>query len=362
MDASLKQSSADKIKILHIIDTLSIGGAEKVLVTTINNLPEFEHHLIYLSSPEDFLPKINSDCRIFKLNWKTKLSLIGSVFKVRRYIRRNKIKIVHSQLALATVVARLACSKKVRLISTIQNRPSKSYFSSSPILKFLENVLYRRRHYIIAVSKIVLDDYKESIGLKGGVSILNNFIEDKFFKSEIRESNHSGNLKLVAVGNLHYQKNYPYLIEVFKKLPSSISLDIYGWGNMKDQLQKEIDKYGLNINLCGVRDDLEKLLPKYDAMILASHYEGNPLVVLEAMASGLPVILSDIPSLREVSNGNALFFDKDNPKDLRKKLIALLNDEINLDEIAKVNLQRAEKIARKERYFTELKQLYLADI
>jgi glycosyltransferase involved in cell wall biosynthesis len=347
-----------KPKVLHIIDSLTIGGAEKLLVGTINDLPEFEHHLIYLTGSDALLPQLNVHCRVFKLNSRTKFSFFKSVFFLRRYIKKHGISIVHSHLCLATVIARLACPSNVQLFSTIHNLPSKSYFKSSRLLKWLEKLSYRSRHHIIAICKEVFDDYNKCIGVKGPYTILYNFVEDKFFQPVLKPVNYNGTLRLVAVGNLKYQKNYPYLIDVFRRVPRSIHLDIYGSGSMAYQLQTDIDRYKLNIKLCGTRHDMEKVLMDYDALIMSSHYEGQPLAVLEAMASGIPVILSDIPVLHEVTNDRALFFNINDPSDLVQKLKSLANHEIDLGGIAADNFYRARLIAKKENYLATLKDIY----
>ncbi len=361
MKTFAKRDTDEKVKILHIIDTLGTGGAERILVSTINSLPEFEHHLVYLASPDDLLPELPKECRVIKLGWNSRVSFFKNIFSVRRYLKKHKIRIVHSHLALATIIARLSCPKTVKLFTTIHNRPSKAYFKNNSILKWLEKITYKPRHHIITVSNYVLKDYHDCIGIKGPYNVLYNFIDDKFFCSSIKPLNYNGRLKLITVGNLHYQKNYPYLIEVFKKLPASISLDIYGWGKLKVQLQKEIDKYGLNIKLCGVSQEIERILLEYDAFILASHYEGQPLVVLEAMASGIPVILADIPSLHEVTNDQALFFNNNDPEDLSQKLMSIGNYKVKLDSIAALNLLRARQIAIKVRYMNELRKIYAVE-
>jgi glycosyltransferase involved in cell wall biosynthesis len=353
----------NKIKILHVIDTLTVGGAEKLLVGAINDLPEFEHHLIYLSGSDALLPQLNAQCRVFKINAKSKLGFLKSVFFLRSYIKKHNIQVVHSHLCLATVIARMACPANVQLFSTIHNLPSKSYFKSSKLLKYMEKLTYRSRHHIVAICNEVYKDYDKCIGVKGPYSIVYNFVEDKFFQSSaIRSTGTDNTLRLVAVGNLKYQKNYPYLIEAFRDLPGTIQLDIYGSGEMAYELQSDIDRYKLNITLRGVRHDIEKALPEYDALVMSSHYEGQPLAVLEAMASGIPVILSDIPVLREVTNDNALFFDINNPQDLHRKLIALANREFSLQEIAVANTKRAQQTAKKEHYLRQLKALYTAAV
>jgi glycosyltransferase involved in cell wall biosynthesis len=347
-----------KTRVLHIIDSLTIGGAEKLLVATINNLPELENHLIYLNGSDALLPQLNVHCKVFKLNMRRKIGFLKTVFVVRRYIKKHRINIVHSHLCLSTVIARLACPSNVQLFSTIHNLPSKSYFKKSKILKWLEKLSYRSRHHIIAICKEVFNDYNKCIGVKGSYSILYNFVEDKFFQPSFKPMSYNGTMRLVAVGNLKYQKNYPYLIEVFKGLPRSIHLDIYGSGEMASQLQADIDYYKLNIKLCGTRHDMEKVLMNYDALIMSSHYEGQPLAVLEAMASGIPVILSDIPVLHEVTNNKAIFFDINDSSDLVKKLKALSNHEVDLDVIAADNFERARHIAKKENYLASLKNMY----
>jgi glycosyltransferase involved in cell wall biosynthesis len=207
----------------------------------------------------------------------------------------------------------------------------------------------------------VYKDYDACIGVKGPYTILYNFVEDKFFQPDFKRMSYNGTLRLLAIGNLKYQKNYPYLIEAFKQLPSSIHLDIYGSGELAYTLQEEIDKFGLhNIRLCGVRRDIDKVLLNYDALIMSSHYEGQPLAVLEAMASGVPVILSDIPVLHEVTDGQALFFNISDPSDLVRKLNALANHDIDLDAIATANFERARLIAKRENYMHRLKEMYLA--
>lgn len=347
-----------KTSILHIIDSLTVGGAEKLLVSTINGLPEFEHHLIYLSGSDALLPQLTAPCRVFKLGVVTKIGFFRSAFFLRRYIRKHKISIVHSHLCLATVIARMGCPSDVKLFSTIHNLPSKSYFKASKLLKWMEKITYRRRHHIIAICKEVYNDYDRCIGIKGPYTILYNFIEDKFFKQNFKYPGHNCKLNLVAVGNLKYQKNYPYLVEVFKKLPEHIRLDVYGSGDLAYKLQEDIDRYNLNIRLCGVRHDMEKILPEYDALVMSSHYEGQPLAVLEAMASGVPVILSDIPVLHEVTDSKAVFFDIKDPSDLKRKLIAISDHKIDLEPVATANHERAQQIARKENYLKNLKEVY----
>jgi glycosyltransferase involved in cell wall biosynthesis len=170
--------------------------------------------------------------------------------------------------------------------------------------------------------------------------------------------NFNGSLNLVAVGNLRKPKNYSFLIEAFKDLPKNIHLDIYGAGPLKNELQAAIEKYKVNIRLCGMREDIYNILLRYDAFIMSSIYEGCPISLLEAMACGMPAILSDIPVLREVAGDKSIFFDINKTEDLVRKLKEIAKHEINLDEYAAANFERVKKIALKENYLAMLCKIY----
>jgi glycosyltransferase involved in cell wall biosynthesis len=163
---------------------------------------------------------------------------------------------------------------------------------------------------------------------------------------------------MIAVGNLKPAKNYSYLVEAFKRMPENIQLDIFGSGPLHKELHTEIEKHNLNIRLCGTREDIYNVLPDYDAFIMSSIYEGQPISLLEAMACGVPAILSDIPVLREATNDNAIFYDLNNISDLVQKVTSIAKGEIDLDYFAKAGFERVKKIADKENYMNRLKTLY----
>ena len=103
---------------------------------------------------------------------------------------------------------------------------------------------------------------------------------------------------IVTVGRLHPQKNHKLLIDAFALVADQISdytLEIYGDGELKDELQRHIDDLGLNnrVFLKGTSKEIHKLI--YDAalFVLSSDYEGLPNTLLEAIALGIPSISTD---------------------------------------------------------------------
>ena len=91
-----------------------------------------------------------------------------------------------------------------------------------------------------------------------------------------------------------------------------------------------------NIEILLNRDDISDLLKKFDLFLLPSRYEGLPLVILEAMASGLAIIGSDIAGCKEVirHNENGLLFKNEDHHDLANKILYLYNNRENIKILA----------------------------
>jgi glycosyltransferase involved in cell wall biosynthesis len=353
----------DKSNILHVIDTLDMGGAEKLLTGTVNGLPEFNHHIICLCGTGSLVKELPADCKVVTLNFRSKLDTWRCVKQLRRYIRDNNISIVHSHLVMSTMIARLACPKDTPLFSTLHSLLGQRCFRRGQrFQRFLERLIYRKRHHIIAVSKEVANDYHNAIGIKGGYHVLPNFVEDKFFKDDYKRMSFNGRFRMVTVGSLKPAKNHRYLAEAFRHLPKGVSLDIYGDGPLRTEMEEQIEKYQLNIKLCGMRNDVHEVLPQYDAFVMSSVFEGQPVALLEAMACGMPSILSDISTLREAAGDTGIFCDLNNVADFVEKVKAIANHEVDLDVYAKGAFERVQQMARKDRYMQELTRLYMSSL
>ena len=346
------------LKLLHIIDSLGVGGAEKLLAGTINGLKEYEHHLIILHGPESLCSEITATYQFTNLDCNSFSQLFLKVAAVKKYIKQHKIDLVHSHLYEANLLARLATPKSVRLINSIHAISSLASYKINKLSLHLEKISYKKRHELIAVSKAVLDDFDEWVKIKGKAEVLYNFIDEKYFTEKPKTDYSLNQIKLVAVGNLRWQKNYPYLLEAFKKMNSSVSLDIYGQGSMQQELQEIIDKHNLPVKICGINNELEKKLPLYDAFVMASFYEGQPVSLLEATALGVPAILADIPVLRETAGDNAVYFDIKNPESFCDAVQNIKTGKYDLKKMAAANRTAIEGFAHRQQFINRLNLIY----
>lgn len=347
-----------KANLLHIIDGLGVGGAEMLVVTLLKNLKDYNLHLVVLGKPDTLAKELPADCKVTLLHFKSYRDIPSCALFIRRYIKSNRIGIVHSHMYWSNITARLATPRRIPLFNCIQNISSMASYQANRLSLYLEKMTYRKRHHIIAVSKVVLDDFDEWVGLKGKATVLYNIIGDEFFTAAPKDSFSAERVRLVSVGNLRKQKNYPYMLRAFRSMPAHVSLDIYGIGALRESMEKEIAENNLNIRLCGLQSNMHQVLRTYDAYVMCSTHEGLSLALMEALSSGLPAFLSDIPVQRESAGNAAVYFDLDNPEDFVRKLVETFQDTGRLKEMSKEGIERSARIARKDSYMQKLEELY----
>lgn len=156
-------------------------------------------------------------------------------------------------------------------------------------------------------------------------------------RSEIRCENFSVSdddvLCVGMVGRLWRQKNPACLLRaalrVLKQTDKPVQFFFIGDGELRAELEQVISNHGLQskIHVLGWRENVAALLSGLDVFVLPSRWEGMPLAILEAMASSLPVIASDISGNRDlVSHGvDGILFDSDNDEQLARGILSLMN-------------------------------------
>ncbi|MEI9956285.1 MAG: glycosyltransferase [Ferruginibacter sp.] len=352
-----------RLNILHIINSLRVGGAETLLVNSlapggIQN--QANNVLVYLQATSVLEERVDKNVEVICLNYTGLLSLPKTLLKLRKIIKDKEIDIVHSHLNPVSFYTHLVCPKQTPQLHTIHIAYTMD--NATPKLKlYLEKVLYlnKKSTNVALLSKFTKDDFLSAIHFKGKYFILNNFVLDSFFRDKTCVYNAGYNkLKMVAVGRLDAQKNFKYLLEVFRHLKDKdITLDIYGDGDIA-AYEKEIKELGVKIFMKGRHDNLAKVLPEYDLFIMPSKFEGFPLSVFEAMASGIPLMLSDIPPLKSIVNENAIYFELNNPEGTAKKITAVLQGEIDINKMAEKAQAYAAQIAKRDIYINNLLCIY----
>ncbi len=349
-----------KPKIIHLINNLGRGGAENILVQTLPSLQEFDNYVVVLSGSNEFGDEVKAK-EIISLNAPGIYNLPKAIYKLRRLIKRLKPSIVHSQLTFSNIIARYASPGSIPLFTSIQNSVKYNLEFKKRYIQFLEkNSLAFRRSHVIFVARSVEKDYLEFLNVKvQSSSILYNFVDTSKFTGKQQTKGPERIRKIISVGSLSYQKNFEFIIKAFSAIANpGIELHIFGEGHLKPQLEQLINGRTNQIKLMGIHRNINEVLREYDLYVSSSLYEGLSLSVLEAMASGIPLLLSDIPSFREQCQDGALYYDLNNESDFVEKLNSMIAHPDKLDALAQRSLQLVEEHYKYNNYIQQLKNLY----
>lgn len=349
------------MKVLHIINSLTIGGAETLLVNSLTSggLPEkCENILVYLQGNDAIVERIDKRVKVICLNYKGISNFFGTMRKLRNIAVAYQVDIVHSHLNPAGFYSRMALPAKLKQVHTVH-----IMYSHDAETAYLKKALERRYLFknkstsLIFLSELLEKDFLDTVKFTNKHFVLNNCIGDEFFTSEKVVRKKEG-FKVVAVGNLREQKNYPFLLEIFKHLKKyDISLDIYGAGK-QSVIQQQITANSLSVRLMGPVSNIAEVLGQYDLFMMSSTFEGYPLSVIEAMAVGLPCLLSNIPSLKDTAKEYADYFELDNPAAAAKKILALADRREELAQKGIAAKAYALQVGKKGKYVEKLVGIY----
>ena len=352
-----------KKKVLHIINSMAPGGAEILLANSLSDgglSDHTENHIAFFMEPSYLLDILDKNVVLHFMDYKGGLDIFRLISNIKKIIIDNNIDIVHSHLNPASLYTHIACPKNIPQVHTIHTTYSMDAEQSAFKL-WTEKTFYltKKNTNVIVLSDFTKNDFLNAIPFKGKCYILNNFVKDDYFEIKAKEiTPQTKQLRLIAIGTLKPLKNFEYLLDVFIHLKKyNISLDIFGGGN-QETYQSIIKKEGLNIRLMGHSQNLKEVINDYDLFIMPSIFEGFPLSVFEAMAAGLPLMLSNIAPLQSIVKENAIYFALDNDEKVASLLINILNNEIDIRKMALNAKNYAQKTVRREIYINKLLNIY----
>ncbi|MEO7445216.1 MAG: glycosyltransferase [Ferruginibacter sp.] len=296
-----------KKTILHCIYSLGRGGAETMLLATLKELTEYNHVVVTLADDNHFA-HLPGNCRHISLGMKNtkQLPLLRNNF--RKLIRMEKPVLVHSHLYWPTILCRVSVRKEIPLVTTIHTSVGSAGDYKKKYIRLLDKYSFRKRpSYIIAVSEGVLKDYISLIPASSQqAEVIYTFVDEEKIQHKINLDT-EGRFRFVCTGALRVQKNMERLIQLWPDEHNGFDLDIYGDGPLKTSLEK-MAAGQTAVKLKGEVDNIEEVLPQYDGYISGSAVEGFSLSILEAMGTGIPLLLNDIASFREQCGETATYF------------------------------------------------------
>jgi glycosyltransferase involved in cell wall biosynthesis len=209
-----------------------------------------------------------------------------------RYLRAAHDGVLITTRPALTMLAALVCRPSVVRVG--QEHLNLSVRQRS--LRTATALIYRRLDALVTLTERDADDYRRATNGRLVVHVLPNGVP----KTTVPPSTLTAPV-FVAAGRLTAPKGFDLLLEAFALVAQeepTWSLRIYGAGDRRTQLLEQIGRLGLKnrARLMGMSTTLEAEFPKASIFVLSSRYEGFPMVVLEAMRAGLPVVSFDCPT------------------------------------------------------------------
>ena len=355
-----------KPRILHIIDSFAKGGAEVLLSGAIPELISYEHRIIYLFPTQyPIIHPVPGFVEIVCLDYKGIMDSRRLIAELNNQIENFSPDIIHTHLYFSSILIRFADTSASKVMQTYHNEyyrikyPKRSARIMKQGMKLFDRYTMKHDYKIFHVSKTQQEVNDQDIKIKSS-SVLHNYIEDVFYKTRAHQFSNikKQKLKIISVGNLKTEKNHVLLLHALRHLTHlPLHVNICGHGNDERMLQEYINKYNLPVTIQGSQENISDLLHQHDLFISCSIIEGFGISVAEAMASEMPMIISDIPTFKEVTQNKGNLFRSDNAKDLADKIEAFyLNPGIVQQSV--LDCKKVAEQYRKNLYINKLNKLY----
>lgn len=304
---------------------------------------------------------------------------IKAYYGLKKIIKKNNYDVIHVNMPMGAAIGRMA-AKKYRKFGTkvIYTAHGFHFFKGTPFINWLlyypvEKYLSKYTDILITINK---EDYtlstnkfkaKENIYIPGVGVDLNEFSFQIKEKKDILREKHcfsSEDFILVYVAELSNRKNQSLLIEAVNMLERNIpniKLLLVGKGDKSNEYSSLIEKYNLQkkVFLMGYRTDVNEIMSLSDIAVSSSKQEGLPVNIIEAMAIGLPLVVSDTRGNRDlvVDGSNGFIYPLNDLDSLVKHLLRLYNNPKLREELSVFGLNEIKKYSV-ESIVLQLRSIY----
>src|SRR6267143_1226212 len=338
-----------KIKVVHIVPMLSPGGAERVAVHIVRGLNRERYEPVVVS----FTGRLESDLDRLLEEAGIEVRYLGKRpgFDYRMYQRLPGVlsdcrpDIVHTHLhVLRYALPFMLLLRRASLLHTVHNMAEREV---EPRGRWIQRYAFNHGVFPVAVGEEVALSLERLYGIQRCRVIANCIPMDCYACPQTP------------------QKNHALLLKAFAQGPASdpnAHLVLVGEGALREQLEQQAKNLGVagQAHFLGLRADIPDVLGAMDVFVLSSDYEGNPLSVMEAMASGLPIVstaVGGVPNLIE-SGKEGLIVQPGDVQGLSNAMASLLRNREARQSLGMAAARRARKNYDVPRMVQAYEELY----
>jgi len=347
------------MRIVQIIDTLRVGGAQKMQVFLAHSLQPLGIEMTVVNLSRYAVPSLveqleTAGVRVVAFPFPRLFSPV-QFFRLVRFLRREKFDLIHAYLTYSNIIGSLAGRiSGIPVIASLRN--ARNHKGKHPFRNKIEEFSLRYlAQCVMANGEAVGIVARERSG-KTPVEVVVNAVDlipplSDVDRNSLRHELVGDDQRplILSVGRLTKAKGFYDLLDAFKiihsKHPNAV-LVIAGGGDLKSgliqrQRELELDK---DVFLLGSRQDVPGLLAAADIYVNSSLWEGTPVSVLEAMAAGLPVVATTVgESPFMLSQETGVLVPHSQPQELAAAIISLLDSPQKRTELGLAARARVKK-------------------
>lgn len=315
------------MKIIHVLTTSKVSGAEKVAIDIINESKK-NYEVYYCCPTGDVL-------EILKKNHINMLPLTNfSYFNLKKYIEKINPDIIHAHDFSASVLCSFF-SKKIKVISHIHHTPD--WYKKRNFKTFLYRSRVKKFTKILTVSDDTLNEFPFSKKLLADkIMNIGNPINPPKIISASNTFEQKERFNIIFLGRLAPEKNPLLFIEVIKKISdqyTDLKVCIVGQGELKSEVEKKINEYKINniITMVGFVENPYPYIKASDIFVSTSEREGFGLAIVESLILETPVVAFNIEGVNRFVTKDIGFL-VNNKNEMEEKILSLLKNESALIE------------------------------
>lgn len=340
-----------RLRILHIIPNFGPGGAERLVVDLMEAMDKerFEVAAVSLYPPSDTILEKEIEQKglnVFFLHKRKGLDLkiVPSLFQVILSFRPH---VVHThRYALRYAFLPTLLGRVPIRVHTLHNVAQNEV---DAVGKWVHRLAFRWLGVVpVSISSAVAETVKMLYGSSLNTPVIYNGIPTSRFLSVRLATIPREKLRLLHIGRFAPQKNHLLLLEGYARALAeypSMELWLVGDGSLQEEVEKQVQLKGLQeyVKFLGLRKDIPELMNQSDVLLLPSDWEGVPLVVLEAMTAGKPIIATQVGGVPElVEEGvTGLLVPPRDPDALAAAILRLAREPKLIEQMGQAGRRRA---------------------